>query len=157
MILVYATGFLGEYYRRLFQNLRSFMVGNICLKRPWLKAITNPHTHTCSDLQLWTFYLQDSHSQPWTGFSVFTDDHGLCVYVCVCVCVCMCVCVCVRANVCVHVSNNYLTMDYRLPLRKSIVGTFFVRPCLCDSLPIEGSQFTVVCPRLNCHFSDVCP
>ena len=38
--------------------------------------------------------------------------------VCVCVCVCMCACVCV------HMSNNDLTMDYRLPLRKSMVGTF---------------------------------
>ena len=42
-------------------------------------------------------------------FRVFTDDHGL--FFCVCVCLC--------------VSINYLTMNYPLPLRKSIMGLFF--------------------------------
>ena len=59
-------------------------------------------------------------------FTVFTDDHGL---LCVCVCVC--------------VSTHYLTKDYSLPLRKSIIGHIFLHACLCDLLP-NGGSLTIV-------------
>ena len=54
------------------------------------------HTHTCIDLQPWTFFLQEFHTQPWTYTSEFHGSQW--TFVCVCVCVC--------------VSSNYLTMDY---------------------------------------------
>ena len=44
---------------------------------------------------------------------------------------------------CVKFNYMYLSMDYPLPLPKSIIGHFFLYACLCDLLP-NGGSLTIV-------------
>ena len=74
--------------------------------------------------------------QPWTYTSKFSRMNM--DFVCVCVCVCVCV------------KFNYLTMDYPLPLHKSIIGHFVLHACLCDLLPNGGSLDNRGRPWLVC-------
>ena len=81
-----------------------------------------------------------TYIQPWTYTSVFTDRHGLCVCV----------------------STNYLTMDYPLPLWKSMIGTFFLHHAyeIFYRLAVLWQSWTSmvgVCPWLHSAFSDLCP
>ena len=105
--------------------------------------------------------------QPRTYTSEFSRMNMECVCVCVCVCmyVCACVsvCVCVCVCVCKCVKFNCLTMDYPLPLRKSIIG-HVLNAYLCDLLPKGGSLKIAdvhgwcVSTVIQCFFSsDGCP
>ena len=61
---------------------------------------------------------------------------------------------------------NYLTMDYPLPLRKSIIGQFFFYTMYVHAYAIcyrmaglwqSWTSMVGVCPRLHSDFSDGCP
>ena len=89
-------------------------------------SLSHTHTHTLRTfnhgLQPWTWDLRNFTKREHT----LQSFHGLTWTFCVCVW-----------------TFNYLTMDYLLPLPKSIIGHFFLYACLCDLLP-NGGSLTIV-------------
>ena len=127
--------------------VHSFIVIILMYVHRWRHLQPPPHTHT--HIHTGTHKHTGTHTcrpylfRPSTvdiHFRVFTDDHGLCV--CVCVCVCM--------------STNYLTVDYPLPLCKSMIGFFFFTRMhayvICYRSAIVWQSWTsmvAVCPRVH--------